>query len=720
MDGDGNFLEKIKSLYGKRDCEKITRAFEFSKKAHEGQKRAGGEDYFIHPRAVADILIDMKMDSATIIAALLHDVLEDTKVTDVQIAEEFGGEILTLVKGVTRFDKLKFADKIDEEAENLRKMFLSIAEDIRVIIIKLADRLHNMRTLEAKASESRKRKAMETLEIYAPFAGRLGMSQIKVELEDLCLLYLYPEAYAELKEKVSLKLAERQDFIAKVCGEIKARLVEMGIESEVYGRPKHFYSIFNKMRNQNKKFDEIYDLIAVRVIVDSVKDCYGALGVIHTMWPPMQGRFKDYIAMRKANNYQSLHTTVFSKFGALFEIQIRTKEMHEIAEYGIAAHWKYKNPKALGDSQFNERLNFIKGFIEADISLSDNEEFLDIVKADLGQHELLVFTPKGKIIDLPVGSNGIDFAYNIHSELGNKCVGIKINGEMARIDTKLQSGDVVEVLTNPNSKGPSRDWLKIVKTTSAKSKIHQFFKREMKDDNIKKGRDMLESEARHKGYVFSELLHGKGLDEVMKRYVFSSEDDMFASVGYGGITTKQILFKLVEAYKKEKKIEYKEKGAVSSNGEKREATGGIMIGGYNEENARYASCCNPLPGDEIVAYLSKGRGVAVHRSDCSNLKGLDAERLQKAEWPTVITHELIANIRVTVVDRKGVFSEVSSLISGMGFDMESFQGNITESDGSGIKRGDIRCSIKIKSMDELNAAVNRIRAMKDVIDAQRF
>jgi GTP pyrophosphokinase len=696
------------------------RAFEFAKKAHEGQKRVSGEDYIVHPCAVVDILVDMKMDVTTIMAAFLHDVLEDTSVSDVEMAAKFGSEIVTLVKGVTKFDKLKFANKIDEEAENLRKMFLAIAEDIRVVIIKLADRLHNMRTLESKPPESRKHTAKETLEIYAPFAGRLGMSQIKVELEDLAMYYLYPDAYADLKQKVQTKLTERQEFINKVCAEIKQRLLEMGIEGDVYGRPKHFYSIFNKMRNQNKKFEEIYDLIAVRVIVGGIKDCYAVLGVIHTMWTPVPGRFKDYIAMKKANNYQSLHTTVFTKFGALFEIQIRTKEMHEIAEYGIAAHWKYKNPRALGDTEYSERLNFIKGFMEAEVSLTDNKEFLDIVKTDIGQHELLVFTPKGKVIDLPVGSTGIDFAYGIHSELGNKCVGIKINEKMVPIETKLQSGDVVEVITSANSKGPSRDWLKIVRTTGAKSKIHQFFKREMKDENIKKGRDMLETESRHKGYAFSDLLQGKGLEGVMRRYMFTSEDDMYASVGYGGMSTKQILFKLIEDFKKEKKNEYKEKGAETPSNDKSEAVGGIMIGGYNEQNARFANCCKPLPGDEIVAYISKGRGVAVHRSDCPNLKGLEHDRLRVVEWPKIITGELVANIRVMVTNRKGIFSEISSIVNNMGFSLESFNGNLVEADASGIAKGDIKLSIRIKSMDELNNLINKLRGAKDVIDAERF
>ena len=545
-----DLLVKLRKIYPANYAE-IKKAHDFAEEAHRGQKRSSGEDYFIHPCAVVEILADFGFDSSTVIAAFLHDVLEDTSVTYEQIREEFGDEICELVDGVTKLDKLQFVNREEAQAENFRKIFFAMAKDLRVVIIKLADRLHNMRSLQYLPPEKQQRISKETLDIYAPLAGRLGISFFKCELEDLAMKYLYPSEYKYIKESVDHKKSERQGFLDVICKQIMEKLKEMGIHGEVNGRPKHFYSIFKKMHNLHIDIDQIYDLLAVRIIVDSVKDCYTMLGEIHTMWKPMPGRFKDYIAMPKANNYQSLHTTVVTPYNETFEIQIRTYEMHRIAEYGIAAHWKYKEGTTGKDSELDSKVRWLREVMDAQKDIDGAKEFMDAVKINVFDDEVFVFTPKGDVFDLPVGSTPLDLAYKIHSAIGNKCIGAKINKRMVPLSTKLANGDIVEIITSNSSKGPSLDWLKYVHTASARSKIRAYFKKEKKEENIERGKDMLEKEARRRGYALGEIFTPDILDSILQRHAMSSEEDLYAAVGYGGLTTSQVLTKIIEGFKKE-------------------------------------------------------------------------------------------------------------------------------------------------------------------------
>ncbi|MDE6868282.1 MAG: bifunctional (p)ppGpp synthetase/guanosine-3',5'-bis(diphosphate) 3'-pyrophosphohydrolase, partial [Clostridia bacterium] len=536
-------LDKIYEYNDEQDRESVLSAYRYAELMHEGQKRASGEPYFTHPCAVAEILMDLGMDVPSVTAAFLHDVIEDTQATDEDIRSRFGEEILTLVEGVTKLDKIRFQSHEDEDAENFRKIFVAMANDVRVIIIKLADRLHNMRSLNFLSNERQQRIAKETLEIFTPLAGRLGISQIKCELEDLCLKYLDPEAYEYLVTNINQKLEERKNFVEFVVNQLKDLLKKSNISGEVWGRPKHFYSIYRKMKNQGKTLDQIYDLSAVRVIVGTMEECYEVLGKIHKQWKPVPGRIKDYIATPKRNMYQSLHTTVVTNFGQFFEIQIRTQEMHKMAEYGIAAHWKYKEQKS-GETNFDQRLSWIRDVMDWQGSLNDSKEFVDSLKNDLYANELLVFTPQGKVISLPLEATPVDFAYAIHSEVGNKCVGAKVNSRIVSLNSALHTGDVVEILTSPNAKGPSWDWLKFVKSGSARAKIRQFFKREMKEENVKTGRAMLEAEAKRKGYNLSDILTEESFKKLSNRLVFSSVNEMMASVGYGAVSVNQVIFKL--------------------------------------------------------------------------------------------------------------------------------------------------------------------------------
>ena len=653
-------LQMIYDNYTGSERETLVRAYRYAEEAHSGQKRASGEAYFIHPCAVAKILMELGLDCATVAAAFLHDVIEDTPVTEEDIRREFGDEILRLVSGVTKLDKIVFKSREEEEAENFRKIFVAMAKDIRVIIIKLADRLHNMRSLNFLSKERQLKMAQETLDIYTPLAGRLGISQIKCELEDLCLKYLDPEAYEFLVENIHQKLYERHNFVDFVVKEIKNILDESKIEGEVFGRPKHFYSIYKKMKTQNKTLDQIYDLTAVRVIVGTVDECYEVFGKIHKRWKPIPGRIKDYIATPKANMYQSLHTTVVTNFGQPFEIQIRTFEMHRTAEFGIAAHWKYKEKRA-EDSSFTERLSWIREVLDWEGGLKDSKDFMQSLKTELYSNELLVFTPKGKVISLPKDATPIDFAYAIHSEIGNRCVGARVNSKIVPLNSTLQTGDVVEIITSSNSKGPSWDWLKIVKSSSARAKIKQFFKREMKDENVKIGRSMLEAEAKHRGYNLSDILTEESFAKVSEKFSFFSQDEMFASVGYGAITVNQVLFKLIDFYKKEipKKPVYHGDAADSS---------GVIVKGMSGLLTRFAGCCNPVPGDNIVGFVSRGRGVVIHRADCPNIKNLEAEqgRILPAEWAeTQGGGHFVAGIIIKARDQGVALSVLTGVVSDM-------------------------------------------------------
>ena len=653
-------LQMIYDNYTGSERETLVHAYRYAEEAHSGQKRASGEAYFIHPCAVAKILMELGLDCATVAAAFLHDVIEDTPVTEEDIRREFGDEILRLVSGVTKLDKIVFKSREEEEAENFRKIFVAMAKDIRVIIIKLADRLHNMRSLNFLSKERQLKMAQETLDIYTPLAGRLGISQIKCELEDLCLKYLDPEAYEFLVENIHQKLYERHNFVDFVVKEIKNILDESKIEGEVFGRPKHFYSIYKKMKTQNKTLDQIYDLTAVRVIVGTVDECYEVFGKIHKRWKPIPGRIKDYIATPKANMYQSLHTTVVTNFGQPFEIQIRTFEMHRTAEFGIAAHWKYKEKRA-EDSSFTERLSWIREVLDWEGGLKDSKDFMQSLKTELYSNELLVFTPKGKVISLPKDATPIDFAYAIHSEIGNRCVGARVNSKIVPLNSTLQTGDVVEIITSSNSKGPSWDWLKIVKSSSARAKIKQFFKREMKDENVKIGRSMLEAEAKHRGYNLSDILTEESFAKVSEKFSFFSQDEMFASVGYGAITVNQVLFKLIDFYKKEipKKPVYHGDAADSS---------GVIVKGMSGLLTRFAGCCNPVPGDNIVGFVSRGRGVVIHRADCPNIKNLEAEqgRILPAEWAeTQGGGHFVAGIIIKAKDQGVALSVLTGVVSDM-------------------------------------------------------
>ena len=707
-------LESIKSIYSEKEAEFLTKAYYFAKNAHTGQKRASGEEYFTHPCAVAQILIDLRMDSNTIAAAFLHDVLEDTPVTQQDIKNEFGDEVLELVEGVTKLDKIEFKSQEEEQAENFKKIFVSMAKDIRVVIIKLADRLHNMRSLNFLSKERQLKMARETLDIYAPLAGRLGISSVKWELEDLCLKYLDPEAYEYLSVHINQELAERRATVQKVVDALKEILQESGIKGEVFGRPKHFYSIYRKMKTQNKTLDQIYDLTAVRILVNTVDECYELLGKIHKKWNPMPGRIKDYIAMPKENMYQSLHTTVVTEFGQIFEIQIRTYEMNDTAEYGIAAHWQYKENKVSADS-FDKRLSWIREVMEWQGGIKNSKEFLDSLKGDIYNTELLVFTPKGEVISLVKDSTPIDFAYRIHTEVGNKCVGAKVNGKMVPLTTTLKVGDIVEIITSANSKGPSWDWLKIVKTSGAKAKIRAFFKREAADDIVKTGKTMLEAEAKNKGYNFGELLTPQSFERVAQKFAFNGVDEMYAAVGCGAVTVNKVLMKLIDFKKKESRPEEPLKPAISNK--IIHSTGDVDIEGVNGLLIRFARCCNPVPGDPIVGYISRGRGVAVHRKDCPNMRGEDPARLLKATWTGKSGEEgYSASLLITAKEDALILPLVSSCSTKYKTFILSINGRIDNKNHVSI----MDLTLKINKKEDLENMIKDLRADQSVIDVFRI
>lgn len=704
-------LKKIDATYQPDEIDVLRRAFEFAKKAHTGQKRASGEEYFTHPVSVAMILIDLGMDYTSVAASFLHDVIEDTPVSEGDIEKEFGSEILELVEGVTKLDKIEFKSREEAQAENFKKIFVSMAKDIRVIIIKLADRLHNMRSLNYLSSERQQRIAHETLDIYAPLAGRLGISQIKCELEDLCLKYTDPEAYEFLSVNIHSKLAERQQFVEYAVGELKAILAESNIKGEVFGRPKHFYSIYKKMKRQGKTLDQIYDLTAVRVIVDTVDECYELLGKIHKKWKPIPGRIKDYIAMPKENMYQSLHTTVVTDIGRIFEIQIRTKEMNRTAEFGIAAHWKYKENKEGADS-FDKRLSWIREVMEWQGGLNNSTEFIESLKGDVYNSEVLVFTPKGEVIALVKDATPIDFAYRIHTEVGNKCVGAKVNGKIVPLNTTLCVGDIVEIITSKLSKGPSWDWLRIAKSSGAKAKIKAFFKKSMAEDKQKLGRAMLESEAKNRGYVFGELLNPVSFERVGQKLSFSTVDEMYAAVGCGAVSVNQVLLKLIDFYRKE--VPVPEKKFVNRPQKPTENAGGVKIKGMEGLLIRFAGCCNPVPGDDIVGYVSRGRGITVHRRDCPNMRNEEPERLLEAEW-TGKQSSYSVSLKVIGGEDAPILVTVSNICTSCGFAITGVNGRIDAKNHHSI----VDFTIKLNKKEDLDLLISKVRQSPDILDVFR-
>lgn len=707
-------LEKCKENYTSEEFAVLQKAYDYAARAHEGQKRASGEPYFIHPCAVAEILVDLGLDAPTIAAALLHDVIEDTSITAEDIKREFGEEVLTLVSGVTKLDKIVFKSREEEEAENFRKIFIAMAKDIRVIIIKLADRLHNMRSLNFLSEERQKRMARETLEIFCPIAGRLGISQLNCELEDLSLKYLDPTAYEYLIEHINQELTEREAFVNFVVEELKKLLAESGIKGEVSGRPKHFYSIYKKMKNKHKALDEIYDLTAVRVIVSTITECYEVLGKIHERWKPIPGRIKDYIATPKPNLYQSLHTSVITNLGKPFEIQIRTMEMHRTAEYGIAAHWKYKEGKTSGEETersrtFDQQLTWIRETMDWQGGVKDSKEFVDAVKTELYPSELLVFTPQGKVISLPPDSTPIDFAYAIHSEVGNKCTGAKVNGKIVPLNRKLETADVVEIITSPTSKGPSWDWLKIVKSSSAKVKIKQYFKHAMRDDNIRIGKNLLEEEAGRRGYRLSEILNDQSFETVAARFSFTSTDEMFASVGYGAVGVNQVIFRLVDLYNKTvpKTVTH----AANATGN----TSGVSIKGMSGLLTHFAGCCAPIPGDEIVGFVSRGRGVVIHRRDCPNMRNVETDRLLPAEWLNAgMGSRYNAHIEVRAADQGVILSVVSNIAADMRLAITSVNGRIDKN-----RSAIVDVSVTLTRKEDIETLIKRVKSDSRIFDVYR-
>ncbi len=727
-------IARIRKYHPSTDVSMIRKAYETAKKAHGDQCRKSGEPYIIHPLWVAIILADLEMDKETIAAGLLHDVVEDTKVSEDEIREMFGEEVSLLVDGVTKLGRLSYSsDKLEVQAENLRKMFLAMAKDIRVIIIKLADRLHNMRTLQFMTPEKQKEKAKETMDIYAPIAQRLGISKIKTELDDLALKYSQPEVFFDLVRQINARKTEREEFVEQIVKEVSAHMKNANIKAEVNGRVKHFFSIYRKMVNQDKTVDQIYDLFAVRIIVDSVKDCYAALGVIHELYTPIPGRFKDYIAMPKPNMYQSLHTTLMSSVGQPFEIQIRTQEMHKTAEYGIAAHWKYKESndgKKSVEAQEEEKLSWLRQILEWQRDMSDNREFLSLIKGDLDlfAEDVYCFTPQGDVKNLPNGSTPIDFAYAIHSAVGNKMVGARVNGKLVNIDYKIQNGDRIEILTSQNSRGPSRDWLNIVKSTQAKNKINQWFKKEFKESNIVKGKELINAYCKAKGINGPDILQNKYEEVVQKKYGFRDWESVLAAVGHGGLKEGQVVNRLVEEYGKEHKQEITDEVVLERVAEAAKnkvhiakSKSGIVVKGIDDMAVRFSRCCNPVPGDEIVGFVTRGRGLSIHRTDCVNMLHLtEAERarLIDAEWESEVTEEsggqYLSEIKMYAHDRQGLLMEMSRIFTEAEVDVKSMNVRTSKQGTATIETGFI-----VHDKEELARIVKKLRQLEGVIDITR-
>jgi len=728
-------LEKILKNCNNVDIEMINKAYHFAEEAHQEQKRESGEPYIIHPIAVAEILADLGMDTNTIVAGLLHDVIEDTDISFDETVTLFNLEIANLVEGVTKLTRLgemEYKTKEEEQADNVRKMLLAMAKDIRVIIIKLADRLHNMRTLKFMPAKKQKNKAKETLDIYAPLAHRLGMSKIKWELEDLCFRYLHEEEYYSLVESISEKRIERETYIKDIVTDLNEKLEAAGIESDLDGRPKHFYSIYKKMVSKNKNIEQIFDLTAIRVLVNSVKDCYGVLGIVHTIYRPIPGRFKDYIAMPKPNMYQSLHTTVIGPQGKTFEIQIRTFEMHKTAEYGIAAHWKYKegdtgSPEQDKPKDFEKKLVWLRDMLEWQKETSDATEFIEGFKIDLFSDEVFVFTPKGVVINLCSKATPIDFAYRIHTDVGNKCVGAKVNGKIVPLDYTLKTGEIVEILTASNAKGPNMDWLNIAKSSQSKSKIKLWFKKAKKEENIVKGKELFEKELKKQSVTYSDISKGETYDKLIKRYNIHTMEDLYALLGIGGFSVSTFISRLKEdngidrpnKEKENKEILNKaiEEQIAKASRQPEPNNYGITVKGESNLMIRFAKCCSPVPGDDILGYITKGRGVSVHRQDCSNLQNLidtDGERVVEVNWGTAKGTAYFAEIQVQADDRDGLLADIMSVITELKLQLSAVNANLAK---QGVAL--INVKLKITSVDNLKDLMKRIKRLKGVTEVYR-
>ncbi len=737
-----DLISRVKKYHPSDDISMIEKAYRTAYEAHKSQVRKSGEPYIIHPLCVAIILADLELDKETIVSGLLHDVVEDTIMTEEEITKEFGGDVALLVDGVTKLQQLQLSgstqsrsgdnDRVEMQAENLRKMFLAMAKDIRVIMIKLADRLHNMRTLKHMPPEKQQRIARETMDIYAPIAQRLGISRIKVELDDLSLKYLEPDVYYDLVDKIAVRKSVREKYIQSIVDEVSEHIYSAGIKAKIDGRVKHFFSIYQKMKNQDKTLDQIYDLFAVRIIVDSVRDCYAALGVIHEMYKPIPGRFKDYIAMPKPNMYQSLHTTLIGSSGQPFEIQIRTYEMHKAAEYGIAAHWKYKEASdgKKVEAQEEEKLVWLRQILEWQKDMSDNREFMKLLKSDLDlfSDSVYCFTPTGDVKNLPAGSTPIDFAYIIHSAVGNKMIGARVNGKLVTIDYEIKNGDRIEILTSQNSKGPSRDWLNIVKSTQAKNKINQWFKNELKEDNIIKGKELILAYCKAKSIDTSLILRQAYMDYVMRKYGFRDWESVLAAVGHGGLKEGQILNKMKELYDKEHKKELTDEEVladVAVNAQTKrmrpKSSSGIVVRGIHDVAVRFSKCCSPVPGDEIVGFVTRGRGVSIHRTDCINiinLSEMERVRLIDADWQasgqSAEGEKYLAEINIFANNRNGLLADVSKALTEKNIDILAMNTR-TSKQGTAT----MSVSFEIGSREELQRVIDKIRTIESVVDIER-
>ena len=716
------FMEYIHTYLTDDECNQVLKAFELADKAHEGQFRASGEPYIMHPLAVADILAHLQIDHITLMAALMHDVVEDTSYSKEDLEEMFGSEVAFLVDGVTKLNQFQYETKEDRQMENYRKMILAMAKDVRVVVIKLGDRLHNMRTLKHMRSDKQKRIAKETLEIFAPLAHRLGIFNVKWELEDLSFRYLEPEKYYDLVDQMKQKRQVREDIVNDTMSQLTKALGEANIKADIKGRPKHFYSIYKKMKKDNRDLSQIYDLLAVRVIVDSIPDCYAVLGIAHSLWKPLPYRFKDYISMPKSNMYQSLHTTVIGTMGQPVEIQIRTWEMHRVSEYGVAAHWRYKEGNKNGDKEFDQKVAWLRQVLEWQ-DTSNPTELVNALKLDVFSGEVFVFTPKGDVVKLPIGSVPLDFAYRVHTDVGHRCVGAKVNGKIVPLDYTLQNGDIVDIITSKTSK-PSLDWLNIVGSSESKSKIRNWFKRENKAENIEKGLEALEKEAKRLNYSWKELIADNRLQQVTKQLKAGTEEEMFAACGYGGIPVSTVLLRLIELYKKSKEAEESKHSTeqiiekLKSQGQKKTKNGtGVLVKGEAGVMVRMAKCCNPVPGDDIIGYITRGRGVSVHRCDCSSMGHTpeDLERMIEVSWDGSSGESFHVGIDIQAYDRNGLLMEVMAVLSELKITITNINAKVQED----TKNVSINVTVDIRDISQLDFVMTKLRRIREVYTVQR-